>query len=157
MLRVRSLCGEPDLIDAPAVYGYPHPARLRETWYYNFGPRQLVRVLHFRDSRLVDIDQDGYGFRESARTCDGYDIVEGLSKFRLIAQCGAPAERDVRRVVRKVDPRDFRGAGVHLGGHRVEVLRERWTYNFGSDELLRIAWLENGVVVDVDFGERGYD
>lgn len=157
-LRVRSLCGEPDLIDAPVVFGYLHPGLRTETWYYNFGPRQLIRVMRFRDSRLVEIDQDGYGFRDDAGGgCDGYDIVDGLSKFRLLARCGQPAERDVRRVIRRVHPSDFHGAGVHLAGQQVEVLRERWTYNFGSDQLLRIAWLENGRVVDVEFGERGYD
>ncbi|WP_348673846.1 DUF2845 domain-containing protein [uncultured Abyssibacter sp.] len=157
-LRVRSLCGEPDLVDAAGHYYLGHVASAdSETWYYNFGPRQLIRVLRFRRGSLVEIDQDGYGFRDTGNgSCDSFDVVEGLSKFRLIASCGLPDDTEIARVLRPVDHHDYRGFGAHLKGHRIEVVRERWIYNFGPDQLLRIAWIENGRVVDVEVGERGY-
>lgn len=157
-LKVRSLCGEPDLIDAPgqAVIGHALQAD-QETWYYNFGPRQLIRVLHFRRGRLVEIDQDGYGFRvtEPGR-CSGFDMVEGWSKFRLLVECGPPDDTEIGRVLRPVRPEDFGGHGAHLTGQRIEVLRERWIYNFGPEQLLRTVWIEQGVVTDVEVGGRGY-
>ena len=34
-----------------------------EEWVYNFGPRRLLRRLHFENGILKDIDVFGYGYR----------------------------------------------------------------------------------------------
>ena len=66
---VYALCGEPTDRSATTEFVTFH---LRhgvdvtrvvpvERWVYDRGDRQLVRYLTFRDGRLVDIDEGGYG------------------------------------------------------------------------------------------------
>lgn len=164
-LRVRSLCGPPSLVEqqvpAPAGdYGAPSGER----WTYNFGPRKLLRVLTLRNGRVADIDSDGYGFATprrpmpaagSGRACNPYDLIEGLSSYRVLRLCGAPDSRERRQVIVPLDRRTL-ARFPHLRHAGRQVLRERWVYNFGPDALLRTLTLEDGRVVDVDIGERGF-
>ena len=56
-------CGEPYFVEAwqdPLFYGQSFG--FMEDWYYNFGAGRLIRILRFRNTRLVDILTGDYGF-----------------------------------------------------------------------------------------------
>lgn len=163
-LRVETLCGPPSLVEnrpVSSVYGYAHDGT--QTWTYNFGPRKLVRVLTFRNGRVADIASDGYGFVEqrdsraaqSKKRCNPYDLTAGLSSYRVLELCGPPDDRQQINVLVPLS-KQAQAAYPHLGKARQRIQREHWLYNFGSDHLLRTVVLENGRVVDVDVGERGF-
>ena len=151
-------CGDPVYRD---VWGYAGPSNRwiadTEEWYYNFGPNQLLRVVRLRNSRIVAIDSEGYGFYEDGqRRCAPADLVPGMSKFRVVLACGEPLTRESSSLMRRVDDGSQRFPPGY-GDYLTPVYREEWVYNFGSRYLLRILTLENGRVVDVENGSRGFD
>lgn len=150
---VAAACGEPVYRD---VWLMPRPGRGfvsdDEEWYYNFGRTQLLRVLHFHHGNLADVGSDGYGYdAPPAHDCGPSDLVEGMTKFRLLLRCGEPASRSTVNVQEPLRRRD----GSVVPGYFEEVFRERWVYNFGSNYLLHIVTLRNGRVTDVTTGDRG--
>ncbi|MGQ0619607.1 MAG: DUF2845 domain-containing protein [Panacagrimonas sp.] len=160
--EILSACGEPDFRDVFPYPGVEGPGVIAdvEQWSYNFGPNQLLRVLKLRNGRLIDIESDGYGFRrDAASRCDPSALVDGLSKFRLVRSCGEPLTRRRLGYV-QTQPRHRDRSGGHSRPRRsypIEVYREEWVYNFGSRYLLKIVTLEDGVVADVQNGDRGFD
>lgn len=151
-------CGDPAYRD---VWGYAGPSNRWiadvEEWYYNFGPSQLLRVVRLRNGRIVSIDSEGYGFHAGTpRRCTPGDLVPGMSKFRVVLACGEPLTRESRGLLRRLD----HGSSQFPPGYGdalAPVYREEWVYNFGSRYLLRILTLENGRIVDVQNGSRGFD
>lgn len=156
--QVLAICGEPAFRDTwynPHPYGGTYVSDT-EQWVYNFGPRQLLQVLSFRNGRLIEIESDGYGFSPPTRpVCDPSRVVEGLSKFRLLAFCGEP---ESRRSINTFVPleRQYGTGSSDRSGRYEAVYREEWVYNFGPRYLLRVLTLENGRVVRVDNDGRGY-
>jgi len=160
--EVLAICGEPDLRDVwapPGGYGSGYIAPT-EQWTYNFGSSKLLRVLLIRNGRVDRIGTEGYGFPTPTRKrCGQTDILPGMTKYRLLMRCGEPLTR-VADYVFYPEPRhpyDLHPDLRDLHNAVSPVYREEWTYNFGSNKLLRIVILENGVVVDVDSGSRGFD
>lgn len=157
--EVLAVCGEPDYRDVWRVPGTaPGYLGFVEEWTYNRGSSQLLRVLRFRNGRLQRIDADGYGFADDgAQDCAQRGIQRGMSKYRLVAQCGEPVTKTVdvvqtpvERYSRVYDPRATYEAWE-------TVYREEWVYNFGAARFMRIVHLDNGRVTDVEFGGRGFD
>lgn len=151
-------CGEPAYRDVRS-WRQPNGNTLAdvEEWYYNFGPSQLLRVVRLRNGRIVSIDADGYGYYESPRrNCDTTALVPGLSKFRLLEMCGEPLTRRSVQVLRQLDD-GWRRYPPGYGDHYEAVHREEWVYNFGSSNLMRILTIEDGRIVDVESGSRGFD
>lgn len=158
--EVQARCGDPAFRDdwgAALINGFGS-SRMVEQWTYDFGPHQLMQVLLFRDQRLQSIHADGYGLSTAPRGgCRHTDIVPGLSKYRLLARCGEPASRQAAHVLAPLrHPRGGLYDPRHTPPRVVEVYRERWVYNFGPASLLRELTLENGRVVTVDNGGRGF-
>ena len=152
-------CGEPAYRDSwyePARSTHVLTADTQE-WYYNFGPNQLLRVVRVRGGRIADIDSDGYGYDEPPQPpCAPAYIVPGMSKFRLVLNCGAPMTSESRSVLRRLDADD--PYDLHRNRNTVTpVFREEWVYNFGANAFMRIVTLENGRVTDVQNGDRGFD
>ncbi|WP_162932600.1 DUF2845 domain-containing protein [Solimonas sp. K1W22B-7] len=148
-------CGEPAYRDA---WGYSQPGGNiladTEEWTYNFGPHELLRVVRVRNGRVYSIDSDSYGFYDAPeRRCESTALVPGLSKYRLLQICGEPLTRRSFGLVR---PLDARGRRAYANAYET-VYREEWVYNFGSRYLMRILRIENGRIVDVENGGRGYD
>lgn len=157
--QVRAVCGEPALVD-PWDAGqtqFPGVPQVIEEWTYNFGSRQLVQVLRFSNDRLRVITTDGYGFsRLPDGNCAPEVITPGMSKFRLLIQCGEPQSTEAFHIL--APPRQADGNYDYPGfrmGQVVQVYRERWVYNFGPRLLQRHLTLENGRVVEVREGDRG--
>ena len=159
---ILAACGEPSFRD---VLSYPAPGNGEladsEQWTYNFGHNQLLQVLRLRNGRLVDIRSDGYGFiTGGSRGCSSEEIVEGQSKYRLVSSCGEPMTRRTVGYVNALRPRYERrygGVTTSRGHYPVEVFREEWVYNFGSNRFLKVVTLEDGVVAEVQNGERGFN
>lgn len=162
---ILAACGEPAFRE---VFSWPPPrvpGELAgvEQWTYDFGRNQLLHVLKLRHGRLVDVRTDGYGFAAQAnapRRCRSEEIVEGLSKYRLMATCGEPLTRRTLGHVATLAPghRQRLGGWSRSNGHvPVEVFREEWVYNFGSNRFLRIVTLDDGVVAQVENGARGFN
>jgi len=148
--EVLAACGEPDYRD----HGFPAPTYVayEETWWYNFGSQRFIQALRFRGGRLVSIESDGYGFDTPASSnCEPHEIVTGLSAFRLLHRCGAPATREIFDELR---PLHRQGAPAAQPAVR-PLRRERWVYDFGADARVRIVTLKNGRVTDVDSGAYG--
>lgn len=100
------------------------------------------------------------GEEESIR-CPGGIVSRGDLKLDLLGKCGEPALREVARaeevgVVRREPP-----DGKEVRSRVVTSLRElsaleRWTYDFGRSQFIRIVTLGGGRVRSVSTGGRGY-
>ncbi|CAN5137282.1 DUF2845 domain-containing protein [soil metagenome] len=79
--KVVARCGEPTQIVETLVYRTFRPLHfggshlypvgiettvgiLVEKWTYNFGPFKLMRVLHFENGYLAEVETLGYGYHE---------------------------------------------------------------------------------------------
>ncbi len=144
-------CGEPDLrvpvsievIGAVALLPY------EEVWYYNFGPRRLLRTLRLRNDRIIAIESAGYGFSpDTPGTCRPEDLRAEMSTLELLARCGEPADREQRT-------RTFaRRVGTPFAYNSI-VLEEQWIYDFGPQRFYRVITLIDGRITGVDTGNRG--
>jgi len=144
-------CGEPDLrvpvrldvIGAVAVLPY------EEIWYYNFGPRRLLRTLRLRGDRIIAIESAGYGFSpDTPGSCRPEDLRREMSTLELLARCGEPVDREQRT-------RSFaQRVGTPFAYNSI-VLEEQWIYDFGPQRFYRIITLIDGRVTSIDTGNRG--
>lgn len=124
---VKHKCGKPDF--TYATLGYYRRGRFTavdEVWYYNAGPRQLLRALHFHKRKLEAIETPGYGFdTAAAQRCTPQDLRTGLTVYQLLARCGKPTRQ-----------RD-RSTSLHGKRASTEVMlrREEWVYELGPQYL----------------------
>lgn len=143
--QVREVCGPPDHVQR--LYGHErhHIHSAEVLWYYNFGPSQLLRELHFRDGHLRRIRTPDRGFREQriAGGCRPSDIRRDMSAYELRTACGEPIQREGRHLRRH----DHHGGHDH--GHR-RVWVEDWYYDMGSQYIDRRVRLVDGRVEDVE-------
>lgn len=153
-LQVLRACGEPDYRE-DWFRGHHGPFSAVETWTYDLGPNQFIRVFEFSAGRLQSISFDGYGFAAGSNArCQPSALTTGMSAYRLQRSCGPPDSIDVLEVL--APPRPLLRPPAARPYSVVATHRERWVYNFGSRQLLRIITLENGRVTDIELGERGF-
>jgi Protein of unknown function (DUF2845) len=150
--QVRERCGEPfwtDRYSNSEAVGDREYEQIREVqfdvWYYNFGPRQFMRRMVFRDGRLLRDDALGYGYDEVGGNCDR--VPDGISAGELLARCGDPARR------RSLDDTLIRrpAPGVEIWA---DQRREEWIYDFGDERFVSIAHLVNGRVTRMELVRR---
>ena len=79
-----------------------------------------------------------------AMRCDGRIVDAGTLQAEVLAACGEPAYRDPWTV--RARNRDAWFAD-----------EEEWTYNFGSNQLLRVVRLRHGKVVAIEADGYGFD
>jgi hypothetical protein len=150
--EVLAACGEPDLVMPARLELIPFHALLpyEEIWYYNLGPRELIRQLRFRQGRLVAINFAGYGFSPGyPGLCRPEDLRRGMTHLELVARCGQPADRVQRVRWLMFDP-------FHPLGPGRMALEEEWLYDFGPDRLYRVLILVDGLVVRIETGGPGF-
>jgi hypothetical protein len=153
--QVRARCGDPFYADtyvSTEVFGTNGPVqRYRDVqydvWYYNFGPRQLMRRFVFREGVLAREDTLGYGVDEIGTDCNANRDYRGVSIGELVARCGEPASRRTNydTLVHRPVPGYLR--------YR-DQRREEWIYDFGEDRFLRSFLLIDGRVEDIDTVDR---
>ena len=146
--QVRSRCGDPFWTDSYTnveVIGAYGPVERQRTvqydvWYYNFGPRQLMRELIFCDGRLVSEQTLGHGVADIGSDCNPNRDYAGLSVGELYARCGEPASRrsETDTLVRRPAP------GIERWR---DQRRKDWIYDFGDDRFVRLVRLIDGRVV----------
>ena len=124
----------------------------RERWVYNLGPHSFLRFLLFENGALINIATGGYGYDEahpSVKPCDDDEIKSGLTQYEILQRCGEPSFKDTRQ--------EERLTSMDEHSKRLTINRiDEWTYNFGPTQFLRILKFENGKLVDVETGDRGF-
>jgi hypothetical protein len=124
----------------------------RERWIYNFGPHSFLEFLLFENGKLIDISSGDYGYDEKHpvnKVCDSDEIKKGLTQYEIMQRCGEPFFKDTRNEERLIT--------VNKHTNRLAIIRiDEWTYNFGPNQFLRILKFENGKLVDVETGDRGF-
>jgi hypothetical protein len=160
-------CGEPALRDRFSLQA-PSGAYVADTevWTYDFGPQQLVRLVTLLNGRVSKIETDGYGFParpdDVSRHCEPRQVIEGLSKYRLLMLCGEPMTRRAESALKSLyaRPEIYRREGdpyAYRNQYVTPVYREEWIYNFGGRSPMRRVVLEDGRVTDVESIDRGFD
>lgn len=153
--QVRARCGEPfwtdgysviEVVDAQGPFERQHSVPF-DVWYYNFGPREFMHRLVFRDGRLLRDEVLGYGVAAIGADCDPAALRADLSAGEVIARCGEPATRrsSTDTLVRRPAP------GVESWrDHR----REEWVYDLGDRRFVRIVRLRDGRVTGIELAPR---
>jgi hypothetical protein len=85
--------------------------------------------------------------------CDRGIVGVGDTRLDLLGRCGEPTLRE-RAVVERAVAVDA-AAAVSVE-RRLAVVRDRWTYDLGRDRFAQTVVLEDGRVVAVERGGRGY-
>lgn len=144
--RLRAACGAPN--HAPAAIASPVPVHPIVEWTYDFGPQKLLRQVRIRNDRIIAIRTDGYGVIGTVpEACGHTSLPRGLSAYRLVYRCGAPAQRSQRLGFRPAQP-----GGRIDGGPQQPVVLERWRY-FRGGYTLTIG-LEDGRVDTIELDRR---
>jgi hypothetical protein len=91
---------------------------------------------------------------ESSLRCEHGGVSVGDAKIDLLGKCGWPTLQESHREERA----DFERSSNERGGleRRVIWTVEKWTYNFGPEQLLRYVTLESGRVVRIEQGNYGF-
>lgn len=152
-------CGNPDwktlwsedIISDPGGASALRISSENERWLYNLGPKRFMRILLFKNGRLADMATGERGYPEGgdAGRCDLEHISPGISDFSVQMTCGAPLFIDTRY-------REILLAPKHGPSRLVRKRVEEWTYNLGPTQFLRILVFENGDLVEVRTGDRGF-
>lgn len=119
-------------------------------WIYNFGPRELLQAVAFRDGRVVRLESLGPGVAEDRPDpdrCRSGLFTPGDPRLIVAALCGPPSE--VRsRTDRRTRSRFGRRERTHL---RIE----EWVYDFGPRFFVRTYVFHNGRLDRIESGDRG--
>ena len=149
--QVRDRCGDPfyaDTYTTIEVFGANGPIEQQrevqyDVWYYNFGPRDLMRRFVFREGVLMREETLGYGVNEIGDDCNPNRDYTGYSVGELVARCGEPASRRTAydTLVRRPAPGYERWR---------DQRREDWFYDFGEDRLVRRMHIVDGRVFSAE-------
>jgi len=149
--EVAARCRTPDHVE---TWSASLPARAGAVWFFNDGGTRLLRMLRFRDDRLVAVDNDGYGFVVPSRPgCRPEAPQAGWSVYRLLSFCGAPDAREQigHLLVPPQPPGDSRFSPPALQ----HVFRQRWQYDFGPRFLVREFTIDDASISHVRTLGRG--
>ncbi len=83
----------------------------------------------------------------SSISCQGGIVSTGDSVVDLVVKCGEPAWKESHQEELTERP----AAGLR---QQTYVTVEKWTYDFGPQQLLRIVTIKNGIVTDVRTGRE---
>lgn len=93
---------------------------------------------------------DAEGFR-----CGVHIVDEGKQMFEVEDACGVPIQV-TRSNIQRPAVIWIHGRPYHDGTY-VDIAVETWVYNFGSARLMQQLRFENGVLVEVESLDHGYD
>jgi hypothetical protein len=126
-----------------------------DLWLYNLGSHRFTRLLQFKDNKLTHIDTSEYGYNNSdPQHCltMGNKIHKGDTKPEVLMKCGEPIHKEQyqkQRIIMRT-----------LHGYQkypvtIHIPFDEWTYNFGPTRYSRTLLFEEGVLIEVNLGERG--
>lgn len=124
----------------------------QEKWLYNFGPRRFFHILTFENHELVCIEDGDYGYAQAdPENCHVVSkrIHIGDITPVVLMKCGQPNNTETWTTTEflRLD---------HIQGEQVSIRCEEWTYNYGPNQPLAILRFENGELVSVNRGPRGF-
>ncbi len=168
-------CGEPTLRDSRREkrgaaagdgkerhFDRHEVAYLVERWTYDLGRNRFTYAVTLELGKVTAIERGGRGYADpGARPpaklrrarCEPYALREGDTALDVLARCGEPTLRE--------EQEDTRSWGRELAeGERAVATQtvsvEVWTYDFGPGTLVRHLRIQDGKVVRVETGGRGY-
>jgi hypothetical protein len=149
--EVAARCRTPDHVEAWSAIP---PARAGAVWFFNDGGSRLLRMLRFRDDRLVAVESDGYGFVVPSRPrCRPEAPQVGWSVYRLLSLCGAPDTREP--IGHLLVPPQKRSDDRFPPQGMQHVFRQRWRYDFGPRFLVREFTIDDASISQVRTLGRG--
>jgi hypothetical protein len=149
--EVAARCRTPDHVEA---WSASPPARAGAVWFFNDGGSRLLRMLRFRDDRLVALDSDGYGFIVPSRPrCPPEAPQVGWSVYRLLIFCGAPDAREP--IGHLLVPPQTQSDDRFPPQGMQHVFRQRWRYDFGPRFLVREFTIDDASISQVRTLGRG--
>lgn len=83
-------------------------------------------------------------------------VTDGDSMDKVEALCGAPSSIQRREILAR-RLRWFHGRPYYTSLEPEPIPVEYWTYNLGSRKLMRRLKFEDGLLVDVETLEHGFD
>lgn len=83
-------------------------------------------------------------------------VTDGDSIDKVQALCGAPDSIQRREVMQR-PVRWYRGRPYYTTYEPVPIPIEYWTYNLGPNKLMRRLTFEDGLLVDVETLNHGYN
>lgn len=156
-IELQAVCGEPSFVETRVEeLSLVDPVRgvvsrtafqVRE-WLITFEDGSLPRLVQIRNGKVARVDTLSRAVVPDEARCRRTGLSLGASTAEVHLACGAPDDIDVsvttNTVVRK-------GLSYQATGER-----QRWTYNFGSNRLLRFFEFENGRLVSKSTGGYGF-
>ncbi len=124
----------------------------QEKWLYNFGPRRFFQTLTFENRELVCIEDGEYGYAYAdPENCHVVSKRIHLGEITpvVLMKCGEPSNTETWYKEEYLRLDDIRG-------EQVSIKCEEWTYNYGPNQPLAILRFENGELVSVTRGPRGF-
>jgi Protein of unknown function (DUF2845) len=144
-------CGPPALQEAEPILttAIVDLALLIERWTYDFGPQRFIQIVSLKGGKVIAVETGSYGYAlpEAPKDappeavaiprarCESDAIRIGDRTFDVLAKCGEPAYRDLRRAKAPV---------------------EVWTYDFGQRSFVRFLEFDGGRLVRIRTGSYGY-
>ena len=168
-------CGSPSLIDrwteereALAVNVEAKLAAAERTtieveqWTYDFGTSSFIQQVTFHNGVAVSVSQGSYGHgtprvearRPRVSRCEPSAFHVGDLKVDALARCGEPAAIHTWQGPRTT-PVVVTGGAV-IAASSPPARMEQWVYNLGPSWFMRVLLFENGRVVAVSSGNKGY-
>lgn len=123
-----------------------------DEWAYNQGPNRFVKILKFRNGKLMGVRDGGYGYlrdRIFDPTCDEKKLSIGDTRVDVLIKCGDPTFKYSwkEEIIKRIDP---------LTEQKFTLVTDEWTYNPGPHRFLRILRFNNGKLIHVKYGDYGY-
>ncbi|MBW0145916.1 DUF2845 domain-containing protein [Marinobacter arenosus] len=146
-IEVEESCGPPDYIAEYPSATVPGLGVVQTEmhWYYNPGPQRFIRRLTFRNGKLAQVENLGYGFHTTNMdTCAPSTLRHVQNEYELIARCGEPASRRIEWQL--PTPRRRSETWQVLQ----PVLVQEWLYDFSSNQFRQVVTLKNGKVVGIE-------
>lgn len=158
-LTVEKKCGEPTWVDrwGEQIVALPDTdfersiSRINERWIYNFGPTRFLRIISFRDGKVTHIDTGSRGFTvvPGMQRCDFSSLSLGDTSAEIRALCGAPDQQEQRF--------ETLSRPIEGGRQQVSVSVDEWTYNLGPTRFMRVLTFRNGMLTNIETGDRGFN
>jgi hypothetical protein len=104
---------------------------------------QFASIRHIAGLILVSLLMPSQVHAAGSMRCGSQLVSEGMHAAEVLAVCGEPDLRDV-----------WAQPGSYAPGYLPPI--EQWTYNFGSNKLLRLLLFRNGRLDEIDSEGYGF-
>jgi len=156
-IELQAVCGEPSFVDSrveelsvvdPVQGVISTTAYQVREWLITFEDGSLPRLVQIRNGKVDRVETLSRAVTPDEDRCRRNGLSLGTSTAEVHLACGAPDDVDVSVTTNTI---------VRKGlSYQTTAERQRWTYNFGSNRLLRFFEFENGRLVSKSTGGYGF-